>query len=98
MLLQCCTVALTLLLGVNHLYTTYSAVTATLLLALALVPQVLVMFVVSPRVFKNHVFVHSIAELDSDIVFTVLETMVEVTHPHSHTRPMLLANAKNVRH
>jgi len=54
-------------------------------LVFAALPQLLVMIVVSPRILKNHVFVHSITHINKQLVEEVMDIM-EVVRPAASTQ------------
>lgn len=58
--------------------TSYSNTTAIMLEVTALLPQLIVMLWVSPRILKNHIFVHSITHINQSIVEEVMEIMETV--------------------
>ena len=83
MLLQCYSLGLLTLLTGRTLLTEYELGTGVAILIAAALPQLVVMLWASPRILKNHIFVHSITHINKTIVEEVMEIMeiVRLTLP-----------------
>lgn len=80
MLLQCYSLGLLTLLTGRTLLTDYDLGTGLVILVAAALPQLAVMLWASPRILKNHIFVHSITHINQSIVEEVMEIM-EIVRP-----------------
>ena len=78
MLSQCFTLTISFLVSIREVFINFDASAAAVYTILDLVPQVLILLVISPRVLKNIACLHAIAQPSLDVIERVLGEMDDV--------------------